>query len=115
MRSQRCAVVELHVLANLEGVLGSALGAGGYAPFADITLKVGGVRRIAGVDSDQQTVERPDRVNHPKSGFLVAIVGWNFATHHEVQGATLFGRGNSRGCSTYRKRRNSDSCYAPFN
>ena len=107
--------MELHVLANLEGVLGSALGTGGYAAFAEITLKVGGVRRIARVHPDQQTVERPNRVNHAESGFLVTIVGWNFAAHHEAQGATLFGCGDSRGGSANCKCRNSESCYALFN
>ncbi len=82
---------------------------GRYAAFANIAQKVGWIGRVVRIDPEQQTVEWPDRVNHPESRLNMPVVGRDLAAHHEIQN-TPFLWSSRRGGQRARKREHHPDC-----
>ena len=104
--------MERHALAKFEGVLRTAFGGFGNRTFTKIAFEVRRIGRIIRIHADDQAVERPDRVNHTESRFLVPIERRDVGTDHEVQNTTRLGRLSlrcTRTCSKAEAYRSSES------
>ena len=99
----------LEALSNFESVLGPSFCTGRYAAFANIAQKVGWIGRVVRIDPEQQTVEWPDRVNHPESRLNMPVVRRDLAAHHEIQN-TPFLWSSRRGGQRARKREHHPDC-----
>ena len=100
--------MKINIASNLEGVLGPIFGTLGYVAFTSIAKKIGWVRRIVWIDSNEQAVERTDRVDHAECRLDMGVIGRDLAAHHEVQNTSLFRSGN-RDCYCTQSKRAPDN------
>ena len=85
---QRCAVVKLDSLFNFEGVLGTTILTCRNIALTQITLEVSRIGRIVRIHSNQQAVERPNRVDHSKCRLSVSVVRRDLAADNKIQGSS---------------------------
>src|SRR3546814_608148 len=94
---QGSAVVELHVLAVLEGVFLTAVRRLRNIALADIALEIRRISRIVRIGPDQQAVEGRDRMDQREGGFPVTVEARRFIRHDEFQNPSHFWRFRARG------------------
>ncbi len=108
---QRLAVVEGHALTDLVGVCQTVFR--DFPAFASVAFEVV-FRRIVRIDTDQQAVERRDRVDHAKRRLDVRVIRRDLRADDELQRSARYGRLGQCASGECGQGRRADSGFPEF-